>query len=90
MSTKKSGGSTKNGRDSQAQRLGIKVFGNQMVKEGGIIVRQRGTAFRAGKNVCRAKDDSLFSLKEGRVKFFSRKIRRFTGKLVKAKIVTVE
>jgi len=89
MSTKKSGGSTKNGRDSQSQRLGVKVFGNQAVKKGGIIVRQRGTAFRAGKNVQKSSDDSLFSLKEGKVLFFSRKVRRFTGKLKKANFVSV-
>lgn len=90
MSTKKSGGSTKNGRDSQSQRLGLKVFGNQTVKQGGIIVRQRGVVFRAGNNVQRAKDDSLFSLKEGRVSFSSKKIRRFTGKLKKAVFINVE
>ena len=90
MSTKKSGGSTKNGRDSRAQRLGLKVFGNQAVKKGGIIVRQRGTAFRAGKNVQKAKDDTLFALKEGLVKFSTRKVRRFTGKLLKTNFVSVE
>jgi len=90
MSTKKSGGSTKNGRDSISQRLGVKIFGNQLVKRGGIIVRQRGTAFRAGKNVQRSKDDSLFSLKDGRVQFVSRKIRSFTGRLIKTTFVNVD
>lgn len=90
MSTKKSGGSTRNGRDSQSQRLGVKIFGDQMVKKGGIIVRQRGTAFRAGKNVQKASDDSLFSLKAGVVVFSSRKVRRFTGELKKASFVSVK
>lgn len=90
MSTKKSGGSTKNGRDSQAQRLGIKVFGNQIVKKGGIIVRQRGTAFRPGQNVRRAKDDSLYSLKDGLVTFCAKKVKRFTGKLKKVSFVSVK
>lgn len=69
MAHKKGGGSSKNGRDSNAQRLGIKAYGDQFVTAGSIIVRQRGTVFQPGVNVMRAKDDSLFSVVDGKVKF---------------------
>lgn len=69
MAHKKSGGSAKNGRDSQAQRLGVKRFGGQTVTAGSILVRQRGTKFHPGKNVKRATDDSLFALVDGTVAF---------------------
>lgn len=69
MSHKKAQGSSKNGRDSNAQRLGVKVFGGQAIRTGGIIVRQRGTKYHPGDNVKRAKDDSLFAMKDGFVKF---------------------
>ena len=69
MAHKKGQGSTRNGRDSHAQRLGVKVFGGQQVRTGGIIVRQRGTKFHPGRNVKRANDDTLFSLAEGVVQF---------------------
>lgn len=69
MSKTKGGGSTRNGRDSNAQRLGVKVFGGSAIKEGSIIVRQRGTKFHPGDNVGKAKDDSLFALKDGVVQF---------------------
>lgn len=69
MAHKKGQGSSRNGRDSNAQRLGVKAFGGQRVTAGSIIIRQRGTKFRPGKNVKRAKDDSLFALKEGVVQF---------------------
>jgi large subunit ribosomal protein L27 len=69
MAHKKGQGSSRNGRDSHSQRLGIKVYGGQPVKAGGIIVRQRGTRFHAGRNVRRAKDDTLFSLVQGVVDF---------------------
>ena len=71
MAHKKGGGSTKNGRDSNAQRLGVKRFGGQLVKAGEILVRQRGTRFHPGTNVGRGNDDTLFALKEGFVKFES-------------------
>lgn len=90
MATKKAGGSTRLGRDSISKRLGIKVFGDQKVGKGEIIVRQRGTKFRAGKNTKRTADDSIIALKDGVVEFTSRKIKRFTGKLKKAKIVNVK
>ncbi|MCI0708042.1 MAG: 50S ribosomal protein L27 [Ignavibacteriae bacterium] len=69
MAHKKAGGSTRNGRDSNAQRLGVKRFGGQVVSAGSILVRQRGTKFHPGDNVARAKDDTLFALIDGVVKF---------------------
>ena len=69
MAHKKGLGSSRNGRDSNAQRLGVKVFGGQLVPGGSIIVRQRGTKFHPGKNVRRASDDSLFTTVDGQVKF---------------------
>merc|ERR1719164_107477 len=69
MAHKKGSGSTRNGRDSNAKRLGVKVYGNQDVKAGGIIVRQRGTKFHPGNNVGLGKDYTLYSLIEGRVVF---------------------
>ena len=69
MASKKASGSTKNGRDSQSQRLGVKLFGGQRAKPGAIIVRQRGTVFLLGKNVGMGRDHSIFSKIEGDVKF---------------------
>ncbi|MBI3411124.1 MAG: 50S ribosomal protein L27 [Planctomycetes bacterium] len=69
MAHKKGQGSSRNGRDSHAQRLGIKVFGGHQIRTGGIIVRQRGTKFLPGLNVGRGKDDTLFALAEGVVQF---------------------
>ena len=71
MAHVKGQGSTQNGRESHAQRLGIKIFGGQRVKTGQIIVRQRGTRFRPGFFVGRGKDDTLFALREGTVEFRS-------------------
>jgi large subunit ribosomal protein L27 len=69
MAHKKGVGSSRNGRDSKAQRLGVKRFGGQMVTAGSILVRQRGTRFRPGENVGRGGDDTLFSLIDGIVRF---------------------
>ena len=69
MAHKKGLGSSKNGRDSNAQRLGVKAFGGQLVTGGSIIVRQRGTRLKPGKNVGRGKDDTLFAMIDGVVKF---------------------
>lgn len=69
MAHKKGGGSSKNGRDSASQRLGLKRSGGQLVKAGNILVRQRGTEFRPGKNVGIGKDHTLFALIQGIVKF---------------------
>ncbi|HTV58929.1 MAG TPA: 50S ribosomal protein L27 [Verrucomicrobiae bacterium] len=69
MAHKKGGGSSVNGRDSHGQRLGVKRFGGQVVNGGSILIRQRGTRYKPGKNVGRAKDDSLFALITGVVQF---------------------
>ena len=69
MAHKKGGGSTRNGRDSKAKRLGVKVFGNAAINAGSIIVRQRGTKFHAGSNVGCGRDHTLFALTDGKVKF---------------------
>ncbi len=69
MAHKKGLGSSRNGRDSQGQRLGVKRYGGQQVKAGNILIRQRGTVFRPGLNVARARDDSLFALAAGVVRF---------------------
>jgi len=76
VSKTKGAGSTKNGRDSNAQRLGVKVYDGTVVTAGSIIVRQRGTRFHPGENVGRGGDDTLFALTEGAVKFGNRKGRR--------------
>ena len=72
MAHKKGLGSSKNGRDSNAQRLGVKVFGGQAILGGGIIVRQRGTPLKPGANVGRGKDDTLFAKITGRIKFLDK------------------
>jgi large subunit ribosomal protein L27 len=72
MAHKKGLGSSKNGRDSNAQRLGVKKFGGEIVTGGSIIVRQRGTPLKAGLNVGRGSDDTLFAKIDGRVKFIDR------------------
>ena len=76
MSKTKGAGSTKNGRDSQSKRLGVKVFDGADVSAGSIIVRQRGTRFHPGENVGRGNDDTLFALADGKVKFGERKGRK--------------
>ena len=72
MAHKKGGGSTRNGRDSESKRLGVKRFGGEKVLPGNIIVRQRGTRFHPGKNVSMGKDHTIFSLIDGFVKFSKR------------------
>ena len=77
MAHKKGAGSTKNGRDSHAQRLGVKVYGNQGVKAGGIVVRQRGLSFKPGNGIKVGKDYTLFALKEGIVQFETNGKKKF-------------
>ncbi|MHA7816905.1 MAG: 50S ribosomal protein L27 [Pseudohaliea sp.] len=79
MAHKKAGGSTRNGRDSESKRLGVKLFGGQAVKAGNILVRQRGTRFHAGENVRIGKDHTLFATTDGKVEFITRgpKSRKF-------------
>ncbi len=79
MSKTKGGGSTRNGRDSNAQRLGVKVYGGSAVSAGSIIVRQRGTQFHPGVNVGKGSDDSLFALVDGTVAFGERRGRRMVS-----------
>jgi len=81
MSKTKGGGSTRNGRDSQAKRLGVKVFDGGVVNAGSIIVRQRGTRFHPGLNVGIGGDDTLFALAPGTVKFGQRKGRKLVDVL---------
>ena len=76
MSKTKGGGSTRNGRDSESKRLGVKRFDGQLVQAGTILVRQRGTRIHPGENVGRGGDDTLFATAEGKVKFGSRKGRK--------------
>lgn len=90
MAKTKATGSTKLGRDSASKRLGVKLFGGQKAKPGSIIIRQRGTKFLPGKNVKIGKDDTLYSVAEGLVKFSTKKIKRFDNKQRMAKIVNVE
>jgi large subunit ribosomal protein L27 len=79
MAHKKGQGSSRNGRDSAAQRLGVKRFGGQQVKAGEILVRQRGTKFHPGHNVGRGKDDTLFARSEGRVLFHKKGGRKLVS-----------
>ncbi len=89
MAHKKAGGSTSNGRDSQAKRLGVKIFGGQVVKAGNIIVRQRGTKFHPGMNVGMGKDHTLFALSAGKVQFVEKQLRKYDGRVYKDKLVNV-
>ena len=81
MAQKKGGGSTRNGRDSNPKMLGVKVFGGQTISAGSIIVRQRGTRIHAGENVGRGKDDTLFALADGTVRFDQRRNRKLVDVL---------
>jgi len=76
MSKTKGGGSTRNGRDSNAQRLGVKAYDGTLVTAGSILIRQRGTKFFPGENVGKGKDDTLFATAEGHVKFGTKRGRR--------------
>jgi len=90
MSQKKAGGSTRLGRDSISKRLGVKIFGNQKAKKGSIIIRQRGAKFRAGENTKKCGDDTIMALKDGVVEFFSKRVKKFTGKAEKVTIVKIK
>lgn len=81
MATKKAGGSTRLGRDSHAKRLGVKIHDGEEIKTGMIITRQRGTKINPGKNVGKGKDDTLFALADGKVKFTNKKKKHFDGTL---------
>ncbi len=89
MSHKKAAGSSRNGRDSNSKRLGAKLFDGQVVKKGMIIVRQRGTRIHPGTNVKVGKDDTIYAMVDGKVKFNDRKRIRFDGTMKWAKFVNV-
>ena len=89
MSHKKAGGSTKNGRDSRAKRLGVKLYAGQTVKAGNILVRQKGAKFKAGDNVGVGKDYTLFALKNGIVKFTEKASKKYDGRIFKNRFVHI-
>jgi len=89
MAHRKAGGSTSLGRESAAQRLGVKLFGGQTAKKGNILIRQRGTKFHPGENVIRASDDTLMAVADGIVSFKKKQMVAFTGKLAKRIFVNV-
>ena len=90
MSQKKAGGSSKNGRDSRAKRLGVKKYGGEAVSAGAIIVRQRGTKMVAGSNVSVGRDHSLFATAAGSVRFDVQPKQRFDGRMYRRTRVSVE
>ena len=89
MAHKKGGGSSRNGRESESKRLGVKIFGGQEAIAGNIIVRQRGTKIEAGKGTKVAKDHTIFALTDGVVSFREARKIRFNGKRVNKKTVDV-
>ncbi len=90
MSKVKATGTTKLGRDSNPKYLGVKLYHGQKAKAGSVIVRQRGTKVRPGKNVRRGSDDTLYATKEGTVKFKTKKITKYDNSRKKVKFVSVE
>jgi len=90
MSTKKSGGTSKNGRDSNPKYLGVKLNDGQTAIAGNILVRQRGTKFRPGENVGIGRDHTLFALKDGVVKITSKRKTHFDNSIVTRKVVNVK
>ncbi|MCX6764686.1 MAG: 50S ribosomal protein L27 [Candidatus Nealsonbacteria bacterium] len=90
MAKTKGGGATKLGRDSNPKYLGVKAFEGEKVKIGMIIIKQRGTKFLPGKNVKRGGDDTIYAIKEGKVKFKTTKKKNFNGSQRLVKIVNVE
>jgi len=89
MAHKKAAGSTSLGRDSESKRLGVKLSDGSWAKIGSIIIRQRGTKYQPGKNVKKGKDDTLFAMKAGFVKFSTRKMRKYDNSLKTCKIVNI-
>lgn len=89
MSHKKAAGSTRNGRDSNAKRLGVKVTGGDTVHAGAIIIRQKGTKFFPGKNVGMGKDYTIFAIKDGMVNFTEKKMKKYDGRVFKDIIVNI-
>ena len=90
MSTSKSSGSSRLGTDSAAQRLGVKIYAGQVAKTGQIIIRQRGTKYLPGKNVKRGSDDTLYSMKDGVVRFSTILKKVFNGSQRRTKVVNID
>ena len=90
MSKTKATGATKLGRDSQPKYLGVKLFAGQKARPGMVIIKQRGTKFIPGKNVKKGSDDTLYAVKEGKIKFSTKRKKGFNGSQRIAKIVSVE
>lgn len=89
MSKTKATGTTKLGRDSNSKRLGVKLYSGQEAKPGNILIRQRGTKFLPGENVRKGKDDTLYAVKEGKIKFTTKRKKRFDRTQRIVKIVNV-
>jgi large subunit ribosomal protein L27 len=89
MAHTKAGGSVKGGRDSAGQRLGVKAFGGEFVRAGGIIVRQRGTRMEAAEGVAVGVDHTLYAMRDGLVKFTTKQVQKFTGTKVRRRFVAV-
>lgn len=89
MAHKKAAGSTSNGRDSQAKRLGVKIYGGQLVRSGNIIIRQRGTSYHPGLNVGLGKDHTIFAMTDGKVQFSQKQFRKYDGRVFKETLVNV-
>jgi len=89
MAKTKQGGSTRLGRESRAKRLGVKLYDGQPANPGNILVRQRGSKMLAGTNVRMGKDDTLYAVKAGKVKFTTKRKKRFDGSRREAKVVNV-
>ncbi len=90
MAHKKAGGSSKNGRDSNAKKRGVKRFGEQKVNAGEIIVRQKGTKFRPGENVGMGRDFTIFARVTGKVVFTEKAIQRFDGRRYPTRFVNIQ
>lgn len=90
MAHTKAGGSSRNGRDSSGQRLGVKLFGGQFAHAGAILVRQRGTKWEPGENVSRGRDDTLYAKIDGHVKFTKKELRKYTGRLKRKTIINID
>lgn len=89
MATKKAAGSSKNGRDSNSKRRGVKAFGGEMVTAGSILVRQKGTVWHPGKNVRMGRDFTLFSIINGQVSYTEKRLEKFNGQMQRDTLVHV-
>ncbi len=89
MAHRKAGGTTRLGRDSQGQRLGVKRFGGHLVSTGEIVLRQRGAGFHPGPGVSRARNFDLYAVRDGTVSFYVKKVVSFTGRKVQRRFVAV-